>query len=55
MALVHKINDYIITKVNRPIFEEMNLQEILQVIRDEFSLEFGTRRIGSIGRLRAIR
>ena len=46
VALVDKINDYIITKVNRPIFEEMNLQEILQVIRDEFSLEFGTRRIG---------
>jgi len=44
-ALVDKINDYIVTKVNRPIFEEMNLKEILQVLRDEFSVEFGIRRI----------
>ena len=44
-ALVDKINDYIVTKVNRPIFEEMNLKELLQVMRDEFSVEFDIRRI----------
>jgi len=44
-ALVDKINDYIVTKVNRPIFEEMNIKEILQVLREEFSAELGNRRI----------
>lgn len=44
-ALVDKINDYIVTKVNRPVFEEMNIQEVLQILRDEFSLEFDIRKI----------
>jgi len=44
-ALVDKINDYIVTKVNRPIFEEISLREVLRVLRDEFSVEFGRRRI----------
>jgi signal transduction histidine kinase len=44
-ALVDKINDYIVTKVNRPVFEEMNFREVLQVLRDEFSMEFETRQI----------
>jgi PAS domain S-box-containing protein len=44
-ALVDKINDFIVTKVNRPVFEEMDLQEVLQLLRDEFSQEFAIRRI----------
>ena len=44
-ALVDKINDYIVTKVNRPVFEEMNIKDFLQVLRDEFSAEFDIRRI----------
>jgi PAS domain S-box-containing protein len=44
-ALVDKINDYIVTKVNRPIFENIDLREVLRVLRDEFAVEFTLRRI----------
>ncbi len=44
-ALVEKINVYIVTKEARPLFEKINIKEILTLLRDEFSAQLNIRRI----------
>lgn len=44
-ALVDKVNVYISTKESRPCFEEVDMGEIIRVIRDEFSSRLSVRGI----------
>ncbi|MGA2940232.1 MAG: ATP-binding protein [Syntrophobacteraceae bacterium] len=44
-ALVEKINVYIVTKEARPLFEKINIKEILKMLKDEFSAQLNIRRI----------
>ncbi|NSW84709.1 MAG: PAS domain S-box protein [Syntrophobacteraceae bacterium] len=44
-ALVEKINIYISTKEARLAIEKVNIQEILQMLRDEFSVQLSIREI----------
>ncbi len=44
-ALVEMINVYIATKETRPLFEKINIKEILTMIRDEFSSQLNIRGI----------
>jgi len=45
LALVEKINLYISTKEVPLLLEEIKLQRVLQIIKDEFSIRFGIRSI----------
>ncbi len=45
LALVEKINLYISTKEVPLLLEEIKLQRVLQIIKDEFSIRFGVRSI----------
>ncbi len=44
-ALVEKINVYIVTKEARPLFEKINIKEVLTLLKDEFSAQLNIRRI----------
>ncbi len=44
-ALVEMINVYIVTKETRPLFEKINIKEILTMIKDEFSSQLNLRGI----------
>jgi PAS domain S-box-containing protein len=44
-ALVEMINVYIVTKETRPLFEKINIKEILTMIKDEFSSQVNVRGI----------
>ena len=44
-ALVEMINVYIVTKETRPLFEKINIREILTMIKDEFSSQLTIRGI----------
>jgi PAS domain S-box-containing protein len=44
-ALVEKINVYIVTKEASPLFEKINIKEILTMLKDEFSAQLNIRRI----------
>ncbi len=43
--MVDKINVYIVTKEARPLFEKINIKEILRTLKDEFSAQLNIRRI----------
>ena len=47
-ALVEKINIYIATKEAAPLIETINVAEILQILKDEFSAQLSLRRIDLI-------
>jgi PAS domain S-box-containing protein len=48
-AMVDKINVFIATKEARPAIEKINIQEIFQMLKDEFSARLTLRRIDWLG------